>query len=139
MPVLPPEADKNLCGRTDIGPSPPCRTGNFGARQQTHISGTIWPTEIVHISKSAEFRKELSWTVFKTLQNFLRYLKKIQNGCAQSLTCHVFFSKLSYTCSNTAPECIVQGVKLQNFLGEDPQAPWYKLFVLFFVNFTICR
>ena len=27
MPVLPPEADKNLCGRTDIGPSPPCRTG----------------------------------------------------------------------------------------------------------------
>ncbi len=31
MPVLPPEADKNLCGRTEVGPSPPCRTGNFQA------------------------------------------------------------------------------------------------------------
>ncbi len=74
MPILPPEADKNLCGWTDIGPSPPCRTGNFGARQQTHISGTIWPTEIVHLSKFAEFHKELCWTVFKrSLQNFLRH------------------------------------------------------------------
>ncbi len=33
MPVLPPEADKNLCGRTEVGPSPSCRTGNFQAIQ----------------------------------------------------------------------------------------------------------
>ncbi len=31
MTALPPEADKNLCGRTEVGPSPPCRTGNFQA------------------------------------------------------------------------------------------------------------
>ncbi len=94
LPVLPPEADKNLCGRTNIGPSPPCRTGNFGARQQTHFSGTTWPTEIVHLSKSAEFCKELSWTVQNSsklsLQNLLRYLKNYKMDVPK--VGHVMFS-----------------------------------------------
>ncbi len=29
MPILPPEANKNVCGQTDMGSSPPCRTGLF--------------------------------------------------------------------------------------------------------------
>ncbi len=32
MTVFSPEADKNLCGQTEVWPSPPCRAGNFQAR-----------------------------------------------------------------------------------------------------------
>ncbi len=43
----PPARDRqNLCGRTEVGPSPPCRTGNFLARQWIysgiHIGINIW-------------------------------------------------------------------------------------------------
>ncbi len=31
MTALPPKADKNLYGQTEVGPSPPCQTGNFQA------------------------------------------------------------------------------------------------------------
>ena len=39
-----------------------------------------------------------------------------------------------YTSSNTAPDCIVQEVKLQNFLGEDPQNPVVQIIYPIFIS-----
>ncbi len=72
MPVLRPEADKNLCGRTDIGPSPPCRTGNFGASLEL-----LGPQKSFTYQNLQNFVKKIAGLFSKQhLKNFHRYFFK---------------------------------------------------------------
>ena len=90
-PVLPPEADKNWCGRTDIGPSPPCRTGNFGAY-----------LELLGLQKSftyqnlQNFVKKIAGLFSKrSLKNFHRYFFKYKMDVPIEVW-HVIFSFQNY-------------------------------------------
>ncbi len=67
-PVLPPKADKNFCGRTDIGPSPPCRMGNFGASLEL-----LGPQKSFTYQNLQNFVREIAGLFSKrSLQNFIR-------------------------------------------------------------------